>query len=281
MFSLGIIADIQYCDCDPYKRRYYRFSLGKLSDCSQNFNERKLTFVIQLGDLIDRHFAGFDKVLPIYQKLHMPYYHVLGNHDFSVEKNEKEKVPDKLGLKKGYYDFVYNFWRFVVLDGNDLSLYAQPEDSMKYKEAAVMYQELKNNAASNAHSWNGGVGALQIQWLEKTIDNAQQAGEKVIIFGHFPVFPKNKHNLWNDTEVINIIERYNNVVAYINGHNHSGNYALRDGIHYLTLQAMVEAPGQTAYTIIEVYQDHLRLIGYGREQCRSLSFPLTDYPNLN
>ena len=277
IFRFGVAADAQYCDTANRGTRYYRASLTKLQECVTDFNSRgDLTFVIHLGDFIDRKFASFDQLLPTYQQLKMPAYHVLGNHDFYVANADKSKVPQKLGLEKPYYDFVYHSWRFVVLDGNELSLYALPKRSAKYKAAEAMLQSLKAKEASNAYDWNGGIGAEQIAWLQQTLADAEQAGEKVIVFCHFPIFPKHSHNLWNDTELVDAIEPYKCVVAYINGHNHRGHYGKKNGIHYLTVHGMVETADQNAYAVFEVYKDRLNVIGYGREPSRVLHFQQSD-----
>jgi manganese-dependent ADP-ribose/CDP-alcohol diphosphatase len=271
-FSFGVIADIQYCDCEAGGNRYYRASLQKLAECVQDLNTQDLAFVIQLGDFIDRDFTSFDTLLPIYQQLKAPKYHILGNHDFSVKPEEKSRILEKLGLKNGYFDFTYRSWRFIALDGNDLSFYALSETSKKYPEAKAMYQKFRDQGLPNAETWNGGVSAQQIAWLRNTLEKASEKGEKVILFCHFPVFPQpNIHNLWNDSEVITVLESYKGVVAYMNGHNHAGNYGEKNGIHYLSFQAMVETLDQNAYAIVEVYADRMNIIGRGREPHRILT----------
>jgi hypothetical protein len=62
------------------------------------------------------------------------------------------------------------------------------------------------------------------------------------------------------------------VAAYVNGHNHAGNYGQRDGIHYLTLKGMVDTE-QTSYAVIEIYADRLVVKGFGREKERELPLP--------
>ena len=91
----------------------------------------------------------------------------------------------------------------------------------------------------------------------------------VMIFCHFPVFPKNGHNLWNDNVLTDLLARYTCVAAYVNGHNHAGNYGQRDGIHYLTLKGMVDTE-ESSYSVIEVYADRLVVKGFGRETNRDL-----------
>ena len=50
----------------------------------------------------------------------------------------------------------------------------------------------------------------------------------------------------------------------------SGNYAIKEGIHYLTIQGMVETADTTAYAVVAVYEDRLKVLGVGREQDRVL-----------
>jgi len=275
-FCFGILTDPQYCDCEPSGSRFYRSTLKKLEECIQELNTKDLSFVVQLGDFIDRDFRSFDTIISIYNQLETQKYHVLGNHDFGVAPEKKDSISSKLGLKDRYYDFCFNNWRFIVLDGNDVSLFANMIGSKKYKQAEAIYQELKNRRAPNAKDWNGALSARQIDWLKNTLRKSSEVGERVIIFCHYPVYPKNIHNLWNDDELINLIETYECVVAYMNGHNHQGNYGIKNGIHYLTLHGMVETPLQNSYAIIEVYSDHFKVVGYGREPNRILKFRQTN-----
>ena len=63
LFSFGVIADVQYADCEnrlDYKQenwRYYREALSRLKDAVHVWNSapggHRVDFVLQLGDLID------------------------------------------------------------------------------------------------------------------------------------------------------------------------------------------------------------------------------------
>ena len=81
LFRFGAIADCQYCDKTSGTRKYSD-SPRKLHECVAHYNKLDLTFVVHLGDFIDRDFASFDVVGPIFGQLKAPRYHVLGNHDF-------------------------------------------------------------------------------------------------------------------------------------------------------------------------------------------------------
>ncbi len=264
-FSFGIIADCQYCAIEGTGERKYTLSEGKLKECVEHFNTMNLEFVIHLGDFIDRDFESFDVVSPIYNRLKMPNYHALGNHDFSVSDALKKDVVKKMGLPANYYDFAVKGWRFIVLDGNDISFHAYPKNSDRYRIASDYYEEHEITSPK----WNGAIGSVQLDWLKNALDKAIKNEEKVIFYCHFPIFPENIHNLWNAAEIIQLIESYTNVKAYINGHNHAGNYGIKEGIHYVTIKGMVDTE-QNSYAIINVSENSLSIVGYGREQNRIL-----------
>jgi predicted phosphodiesterase len=269
-FAFGVLADAQYCDAEPSGTRYYRASSKKLAACVDAFNQLELAFAIHLGDFIDRDFQSYDVMVPIYNRVKAPHYHVLGNHDFSVAEERLDGVVQRLGLPNRYYCFRTGGWRLIVLDGNDLSLIARRKGSPEYERAQSVYTNLKAQNAPNAQTWNGGIGEGQLAWLEGQLGTADKAGENVIVFCHFPVFPENVHNLWNATEVIETLESHRSVVAYMNGHNHAGNYGQKNGIHYLTFPGMVETPNTTAYAVVEVRPNGLKVKGYGRTRSRLL-----------
>jgi predicted phosphodiesterase len=266
VFSFGVITDCQYDSRENTSIRKYSMSINKLRDCVTHLNTMNLEFVIHLGDFIDKDFKNFDVVGPIYNQLTTHNYHVLGNHDFSVEDPKKDMVYKKLGMPSKYYDFTINGWRFVVLDGNDISFHAHPGNSEKYKMAEEYYQ-LKR---IKSPKWNGAVGEKQISWLETVLKKATKNGEKVALFCHFPVYPENVHNLWNAEEIITLIKHYQNVKVYINGHNHAGNYVIQNGVHYLTLKGMVDTE-VTSYAVLKVFENKIEVSGYGREINRLLT----------
>ena len=263
--SFGAIADCQYCDIKENGVRKYSLSKDKLSKCVADFNKMNLEYVVHLGDFIDRDFKSFDVMNPIFNKLQAPKYHVLGNHDFSVKDSLKKDVPSKMGLTSKYYDFYVKGWRYIVLDGNDISFHAYPKNSEEVKKAAKYYIQNKIKSPK----WNGAIGEEQLSWLKKILVKAQSNGEKVILYCHFPVYPPNGHNLWNAKEIIDTIELFPCVKAYINGHNHKGNYKMKNGVHYLTLKGMVDTE-KPSYALIKVDEDSIDVTGYGREKNRSL-----------
>lgn len=264
-FAFGVIADCQYCAGPPRGVRHYAESRWKLAACVDHLQSLELAYTVHLGDFIDRDFESFDVVAPIYESLNCDSYHVLGNHDYSVSDEHKADVPRRLGMPSNYYDFTVEDWRFVVLDGNDVSLHAHVEGSPAHASAAEYHRE----HAPKAPTWNGALGSDQLAWLEAKLDEACDAQQRVVLYCHFPVFPENVHNLWNAAVVLELIDDHPCVKAYLNGHNHAGNYAERHGVHFLTLKGMVDTQ-QTSYAVVEVQKDTLFIHGFGRERDRVL-----------
>ena len=99
----------------------------------------------------------------------------------------------------------------------------------------------------------------------------------MILFCHFPVYPDNIHNLWNHGAMTGLLAKYPCVAAYINGHNHAGNYGEKGGIHYLTMKGMVDTL-KNSYGVVEVYEDRLALKGFGRQEDREMKLPMIAKP---
>lgn len=267
----GVMADVQYADRDTVGSRHFRQSLALLEQCVADLNGRDLAFTIQLGDIIDRGEENLDRVLTVFQRLEMPRYHVLGNHDFALSR---PALLAKLGMARGYYHFSRGSWRFVILDGNDISLSGGwPEDSPNRRQATAWFEELQSQGKSNAERWNGGIGQAQQDWLKETLRGADERGERVIVFCHMPALAAASDEslvLWNDEQIVEILESHPCVAAYVSGHDHAGGYARQDGIHHVSLQGMVEAPSENAYGIVELYADRIEVRGVGKVPSRSL-----------
>jgi len=276
VLSFGVVTDVQYADIDQQAKRQYRESLIKLEQAVTQFNKLKPEFVIHLGDLINENYASYDAVLPIFEKFSMPHYFVLGNHDVAVKVESKAKILVRLGLGKlgpgkGYYDFARAGWRFVVLNGNDISIVANAVGSEERKAAETLVADLKKKGAKNTGIHNGAVGPQQLAWLKETLTKADAAGERAIVFCHFPVYPPGGSNLWNDTEIVDVLGTHKCVAAYFDGHAHGGGYGQKGSVHYVTFKGMIEAD-PTAYALVEVFADSLKVTGFGTEKSRELKF---------
>ncbi|MCK8107606.1 metallophosphoesterase [Pseudoalteromonas sp. 2CM41L] len=266
-FTLGVIADCQYADQDDKGTRHYTSCPNKLSTAVEQFNQLPLSGVLHLGDFIDREFKSFTPLNTISSSLNAPLYHVLGNHEFSVDDKSKMRITDTLNMPSRYYSFEINNWLFIALDGNDVSTYAWPKNSKKHKQNMILF----NSQYKGHEDWNGAIGTNQLKWLEKKLKVAQVKKQPVVLLSHFPVFPENNHNLWNAQEVLSLISQYTSVKAWFNGHNHVGNYAKKEGIHFVTFHAMLDTD-ITAFSTVEFSPTQITINGLGRQP--SMALPL-------
>lgn len=263
---IGIIADCQYANQPTKGIRHYKQSTDKLAACVDHFNGLDLSHVFHLGDFIDQGgMESIDAVLPIINNLRAPHTLVLGNHDFSVPDSIKAAIPKILGLKKRYFSMKMKDWKFIILDGNDVSLYAWPPTTAAHQQATKLHK----TKYPDYPTYNGALGENQITWLQQELEDAEKSSQKVFLLCHFPILPIDNHVLWNSNEVLQLISSYDCVKAWLNGHNHAGGYAEYQGIHFITFKGMVDTE-TNAFATIQLKEDRIVIHGNGREVDREL-----------
>jgi manganese-dependent ADP-ribose/CDP-alcohol diphosphatase len=268
---IGLVADPQYADNPTAGKRYYRESLWKLKEAIVTFNDNDVDFVQNLGDIIDKGWENYDSIIPVYQHLKpgIDNYHLLGNHDYAIDSSHLANLLETLSMPDFYYSYVKKTWRFIVLDATDYSYFSNSIHKHDTNQINSYFES--TNGKPNNYSWNSAIGKKQQNWLKQELEDAELLKQKVIVFSHMPLRPLNSaENLWNNEEIIDIIENSSNVVAFINGHNHAGDYVFKNGIHYITILGMVDTM-INSYGILEIYKNSLVLRGYGNQK----SFNLT------
>jgi predicted phosphodiesterase len=268
-FKVGVIADCQYCNCAIKWGRYYKKSPKRLKEAVATLNKDSLAYTIHLGDFIDKNIWSLDSILPTWNTLQSKKYHVLGNHDFDVGQTNKQKLLNKLNIKNRYYSFVENDWRFIVLDGNDLSFYGTLTKE-KEQQTDSLFNALKDKNLPYLKKWNGGLSKVQINWIQSELNKAVKEKQKVAFYCHFPIFPIDNDNLWNRNQFLEVIKPYKNVKAFFNGHNHNGAYQLVDNVHYLTFKGMVDTENSSAFAKVKFDKDTIFVQGFEREPSRKL-----------
>lgn len=274
-FSLAIIADCQYADKDSQGARLYRECPKKLAKAVDDINTMDVKAVLHLGDFIDEGYANFETLNNITAKSKVPVYHVLGNHDFWIDDSKKPLLTKVLGMPARYHTFDINNWRFIVLDGNDISHRGWPKSSQKH----INNMEIIKEKYAKMPNWNGAMGEEQLKWLERELQVAKKAHKRVVILNHFPVYPVDPHVLWNHEQVMALLSKYNDVItAWFNGHNHKGDYGVKNGIHFVTFHAMLDTQ-QTAYSRVTFSDNQIQITGKGRQP--DLLLKLTKQANGN
>lgn len=223
--KIGLITDLHYADKPAAGTRYYRETLGKLEDAGRQFEQDKITFVVELGDLIDaadsvqteqRYLSTIDRE---FSTICDDRHYVLGNH--CVDTLKKEEFLGGVGQAKSYYSFDRGGFHFVVLDSCFRS------DGQPYG---------RNNSV-----WtDANVPPAELEWL---VADLKATRKPVIVFAHQRLDVSNSHGVKNCTVVRRALEASGNVLSVFQGHSHQNDVKDINGIHYCTLVAMVEGSG--------------------------------------
>lgn len=225
----GIIADIQYCDCDTRGQRYYRNALQKLKQSVDHFNKEEVEFAVNLGDLVDRDTPhNLDSVLSCLNKLNAPVYNLAGNHDY--ENIDNDRLYTLLNMPSEYYSIQWNGWRFVMLNTNEIASYAHVEGTWKEEELEEMKNCVRKSTGQDAAEYNGGISSRQLQWLQQVLENSEMKNEKVLIFSHHPLACVKGLTALNDTEIVSLVSNFSCVKALIAGHHHGGAFCEVDSL---------------------------------------------------
>ena len=264
VIRFGMLSDVHYADREPAGERFYSQSLGKVQECIDRMNQEKLDFAIELGDFKDQdsvpNEANTLKYLTTiesaFQRFDGPTYHVLGNHDLDsisklqfLERVKNTAVP----ATESYYSFNRKGIHFVILDGNFTS------EGKEYDHGNF--------------SWDDAfISASQVNWLK---DDLQSNKLPVIVFIHQMLDDsKNvKQAVQNAGEVRGILEQSGRVLCVFQGHVHEERYNLINGIHYYSVNAVVDGDGpeNNAYMIVDIYKDgSLKIDGYRRATDREI-----------
>lgn len=273
--SFGIIADCQYADKDDSdvivmgsEHVYYnrpRKSIEKLQEAVGTLSAHDLAFVVHLGDFTDKGLQGYDELAAITDGLKAPLWHVLGNHEYWGVEGDEPRVLATYGLENSYYSNLIDNLRFIVLDTNELGVMKHIEGTEEWQKGRVFLDEMKETGAINAYDWNGGVGDAQMAWLKDELDQSRTNGERVVLFAHHPVFPPGVLNALNSEKLLGLLSQYDNIAAFINGHNHCGAFGVKDQVPYVTVPGMVQTE-TNAFGVATIDEYKLVIKGYGRVQ---------------
>lgn len=264
LVRFGMLSDVHYADREPQWNRFYRQSLAKMEEIIGRLNREKPDFVIELGDFKDQdevpNEANTLKYLTdieaAFQKFDGPTYHVLGNHDMDgISKQQFLERVENTGISttKSYYSFDKKGIHFVVLD-------------------ADFTKEGKDYDHGN-FSWDDSfIPASQLNWLKEDLEENRLP---VIVFVHQMLSPSRdvKLEVQNSAEVRQALENSGKVLCVFQGHVHEESYNLINGIHYYSVNAVVDGDGpeNNAYMLVDVYKGgSLKVDGFRRATDKEL-----------
>ncbi|PRW39318.1 manganese-dependent ADP-ribose CDP-alcohol diphosphatase-like [Chlorella sorokiniana] len=310
LFSFGLLSDVQYSDKEDGASfhgtpRYYRYALQQLDRAVEAMRAAGVTFALHLGDIVDYHNVllpdcpdsglpaskkALREVLQHFDRLGRPTLHLLGNH--CLYNHRREELSARLGIRQlqqrqdGVWDAPHSYytyspgpgWRFICLDGYDVSILGWPPGHPLHEQARSLLEANNPNEDKNSGKglvglqrrfvkFGGGVSAAQLAWLQQQLEAAAAAGERVICCCHLCFYPDTCSPvclMWNYNEVLEVLQRYaGTVVATMAGHAHMDGMATDEaGIRHRVCKAVLETPpGRECYGIVDVYPDAIHIRG--------------------
>jgi len=232
---IGLITDIHYADLDTAGSRHYRDSITKVREAVEVFNEAKPDIVICLGDLIDagatveKEYAHLETMAHEFKKLNAPSRFVLGNH--CVYTLTKQEFLKGVGQDRSYDALTQNGIRLVFLD--------------------ACYTKAGEDYGRKNYTWTDTeIPAKERDWLKSVLSEDQRP---TLVFVHQRLDVEGSYGVHSAKEVRRILEDSRQVVAVFQGHNHVNDHKTINGIHYLTMNAVIEgpAPANNSFAVLE------------------------------
>lgn len=251
----GIVTDTHYADREVAGSRYYRQAKEKLKEFVSLMNEKKVDFVVHLGDFKDQDENPVEEntlqylreLEAVFQGFDGPTYHVLGNHDMdSISKKQFLENVTNTDIAKdlSYYSFDFKDHHFIVLDAN-------------YRSDMQSYEK------GNFEWTDPNLPEEQLEWLREDL---KQNIRPTIVFIHQPLDGDDHYFVKNSPKIRTILEESGQVHAVLQGHMHQERHNHINGIHYCTFLAVVDGDGEenNCYSVAEVQEDGILLTGYRR-----------------
>ena len=197
--------------------------------------------LIEIGDLVNGKFVMgadlgdperipgiLDEAVAVLSGFDGPIHHVIGNHD--VYDLTKAEYLAGTGQEATYYSFDLGGFHFVILD--------------------AQFDKNENDYGNVAWMVQGLIPTVEMEWLPADLNASELP---TVVFVHQPLdsdfaLLAGGPPVFNHLAVRDILAADGDVIAVFSGHDHSGNYSEIDGIHYLTIAAMIDHDEPTPLT---------------------------------
>ena len=219
-------------------------SLGDLIEGTKEEQLARLPLVPDEGTVEGSTMADLRTVTAVLRESGVEWRHCVGNHECCLPEALVSRTEHRgLGERRRLY------YHWAVGGGGSGARHircdsiAWPEDNAHYREALVLQAERglgtdpevqcvpsqkASGACSNITYWNGGIGAEQLLWLRRTLDDVRVQRQAALVFGHTPLLAEagdvaGRYHVYNGGEVGKVLAG-GPAVAYICGHFHEGGY---------------------------------------------------------
>ena len=193
---------------------------------------KNVSFVVFTGDNIDKANPEYLKdFVQIVNKLKVPYYMIIGNHEvFKTGNLSKLRYMEIIRQNnffyrpsKPNYKFTKNGFMFLIVDG----------------------------AKEVIPGANGYYRKDTLDWVEHHLQKNPK--KTTIILQHFPLVPPKDmatHKTYQAEKYLEMLDKYDNVIAVISGHYHINGEQMRNGVYHVCTPTLLNSPHQ--YKIIDI-----------------------------
>ncbi len=236
LFSFMVLSDTHYRDHHDQDLQDLR---DFVSDTNKSRHFPLPAFVVITGDLTDSGTTDEMRIVKdAFDQLLIPYYPILGNHDWVEDLRRKtpkgKHWSDVFGADKRFYGWSYGDFLFLT------------EDS------SVTYGSKKNDPDFLNYT----------KWLRHQL--ASNKNKRVILFCHYGHTrirdDGDAFSYWwgggNSNDVKDILEASGRVVAEFAGHSHVSGLKKSDNIYYVHTTGF---NNMGEYRYVEIYKNHMEV----------------------
>ncbi len=235
------ISDVHLHEkADNSGSRMYKHSQELFTDAVKQVNNiDDIDFVVFTGDMIGRPDKTLlEKFVEKAGEIKYPWFCTTGNHDIGIQGLNKKVFLDILrenrhfNVDKPYYALSKNNFVFLFMDGTN---------------------EKKNTA-------NGFFPKKELSWLEEQLKLNRNS--YIVIFQHYPVvepFSSASHCVLNADEYLEILDKYENVIAVITGHYHVTKVTVRNKVAHISSPALVQYPNAFRVITLENTDEYVSI----------------------
>jgi len=221
---------------DRVNLRMVKYSKDLLDDAIDQINNIPgIDFVMFTGDLADNtdeklHVLFAERA----NRLKYPWYWTTGNHDLSQSGASMSRK------------------RFLELM-NTLDKNIQPKSTCYYfTKGGVIFFSM-DGASDTVSTANGNFSKSCLNFLDKQL--TRHSDMPAVIFQHFPLlYPvkSESHEVINQAEYLELLDRHPNVKALFSGHYHVEKIQERSNVLHVSSPALIQYPN--AFRVVTVYR---------------------------
>ena len=224
------VTDVHFSKDKPY-------TVQVLKNTVKDINRQKgVSFVVFTGDnLGGPNPEDLGDFIDIVNKIRVPYYIQIGNHDVFKSKNLSKARYNEIVREHNIF-WVHRKWNYV------------------FKKKGYVF--IVVDGAKEVIP--GPVGYYRddtLTWLDKQLRKYKR--RPVIILQHYPIIDPSEygaglksHRTYQPEKYFKVLDKYNNVLAIVTGHLHMNGEVMKNGVYHITTPSLIAEPN--TYKIIDI-----------------------------